>query len=396
MAVEKLTRKFVKTAKAEGDRSVYWDEDLPGFGLMVTSSGHKSYVAQYRADGRSRRYTIGSAAKLDLNRARKAAKAIFGQVAHGHDPVADKRREAEADRHSLRAVCERYFAREGGKLRTTEKRRATLERLVYGKLGARQIDDIRRSEIQHLLDDIEDERGAAMADQTLAFLRKILNWHAARSDDFRSPIVRGMTRRDPESRERSRILTDGELRAVWTTAEKYSGPWGQLMRFLLLTAARRTEAAEMSWAELSGDEWTIPKERYKTNVDVTLPLSTAAKKVLAELPKIQGCEFVFTTNGRRPVSGLSVFKMQFDMACGVKDWRLHDLRRTARSLMSRAGVAPDVAERCLGHTIAGVRGVYDRHKYLEEMRHAFEALSTLIDRIVHPQEWSTEFPRSRG
>jgi integrase len=392
MAVEKLTRKFVKTAKAEGDRSVYWDEDLPGFGLMVTSSGHKSYVAQYRADGRSRRYTIGSAAKLDLNRARKAAKAIFGQVAHGHDPVADKRREAEADRHSLRAVCERYFAREGGKLRTTEKRRATLERLVYGKLGARQIDDIRRSEIQHLLDDIEDERGAAMADQTLAFLRKILNWHAARSDDFRSPIVRGMTRRDPESRERSRILTDGELRAVWTTAEKYSGPWGQLMRFLLLTAARRTEAAEMSWAELSGDEWTIPKERYKTNVDVTLPLSTAAKKVLAELPKIQGCEFVFTTNGRRPVSGLSVFKMQFDMACGVKDWRLHDLRRTARSLMSRAGVAPDVAERCLGHTIAGVRGVYDRHKYLEEMRHAFEALSTLIDRIVHPQEVEHRVP----
>jgi integrase len=64
----------------------------------------------------------------------------------------------------------------------------------------------------------------------------------------------------------------------------------------------------------------------------------------------------------------------------------HDLRRTARSLMSRAGVNPDIAERCLGHVIGGVRGVYDRHQYIEEMHHAFEALASQIERIVHPVE----------
>jgi integrase len=69
-----------------------------------------------------------------------------------------------------------------------------------------------------------------------------------------------------------------------------------------------------------------------------------------------------------------------------QSWTLHDLRRTARSLMSRAGVNPDIAERCLGHVIGGVRGVYDRHKFVEEMRHAFEALATQIERIVHPVE----------
>jgi integrase len=68
----------------------------------------------------------------------------------------------------------------------------------------------------------------------------------------------------------------------------------------------------------------------------------------------------------------------------VKDWRLHDLRRTARSLMSRASVNADIAERCLGHVIAGVRGVYDRHHYLDEMRHAFESLASLIDNIIDP------------
>jgi integrase len=62
------------------------------------------------------------------------------------------------------------------------------------------------------------------------------------------------------------------------------------------------------------------------------------------------------------------------------------LRRTARSLLSRAGVNPDVAERCLGHAIPGVRGIYDRHRYIDEMRHAFEALAAEIERIVHTPE----------
>jgi integrase len=69
----------------------------------------------------------------------------------------------------------------------------------------------------------------------------------------------------------------------------------------------------------------------------------------------------------------------------VKGWRFHDLRRTARSLMSRAGVPSDHAERCLGHVMPGVRGTYDRHEYYEEKRHAFEALAGLIERIINPQ-----------
>jgi integrase len=108
-------------------------------------------------------------------------------------------------------------------------------------------------------------------------------------------------------------------------------------------------------------------------------------KVLAEIPRIEGCEFVFTTNGQRPISGFNSFKLRFDLACGVKNWRLHDLRRTSRSLMSRAGVDPDIAERCLGHVIPGVRGVYDRHRYLDEMRNAFERLAALIENICGRQ-----------
>jgi hypothetical protein len=78
--------------------------------------------------------------------------------------------------------------------------------------------DINRSDIIRLLDRIADENGAPMADHTLAYLRRVMNWHAARSDDFRSPIVRGMARTRPSQRRRQRSLSDDEIRAVWRAA----------------------------------------------------------------------------------------------------------------------------------------------------------------------------------
>jgi integrase len=397
MAKHKLTAAFAKMAKAEAgaERSVFWDTTLPCFGLMITSSGHKSWIAQYRHGGRSRRYTISAVSKLDLEAARKRARAILGKVAHGEDPADAKRKAAEASSNSFMAVAGRYLAREGGRLRTTDRRRATLEGLVFPKLGAKQIDEISRLDIVHLLDGIEDERGPARANEVLAIVRRIFSWHAIRSDTFRTPIVPGMAR--ALQGERTRVLSDAELTRVWTCAETYPGPWGQLVRYLLLTACRRGEAAGARWSEIEDGLWTIPPERYKTGTAVTLPLSAAATKVLAELPRFASSDFIFTISGRAPVMGFSAFKLKFDFVCGVRDWTIHDLRRTSRSLLSRAGVDADVAERCLGHVIGGVRGVYDKHRYVEEMRHAFEALASLIDRIVHPMENVVAIERtSRG
>src|SRR5262249_40661398 len=124
--------------------------------------------------------------------------------------------------------------------------------------------------------------------------------------------------------------------------------------------------------------------RNKVKKDLARPLSGAAQGVVESAPRIG--RYVFTFDGKKPIGGFSKLKARLDDACGVKDWTLHDLRRTARSLMSRAGVPSDHAERCLGHVIPGVRGVYDKHRYVEEMRVAFEALAAQIDCIVDPQE----------
>jgi integrase len=386
MPIKELTPAFVAKAGADegAERTVFWDERLPGFGLMVTAAGHKSWVVQYRHGHASRRMTIDGV--LSLDKARKEARGILGEVAKGRDPLGERRKEAAMADNTLQRIAEDYFSREGKKLRSMDQRRAALERLVFPKLGARQIDDIKRSDIARVLDHVEDAAGPVQADHVLAYLRRIMTWHASRSDDFRSPIIRGMARTKPKERARDRILTDDELRAIWKAAEGSTGPWGAFVRFLLLTATRRNESARMVRAELSKGDWMIPAGRYKTKGDVVLPLSAAARALLDGLPQIDKCPYFFTTDGKRAIAGFSKAKKDFDKACGVTGWTLHDLRRTARSLMSRAGIAADIAERCMGHVIPGVRGVYDRHKYRDEMLQAFEALAAQIDRIINPTE----------
>jgi integrase len=338
--------------------------------LRVSQNGHRSWTLHYTLADKRKRLTFGAYPALGLAVARTKADEIKADVAAGHQP-----RSISAD--TLQAICEEYQRRDGAKLRSVGWRRRVLERHVYPILGSRPIAEIRRSEIVRLLDGIEEAAGPAMADKTLGIIRKILNWHATRSDDFMSPIVRGMGRITNGARDR--ILTDDELRAVWRTD---AGMFGRLVRFILLTSARRSEASEMTWAELHESDWTLPAARNKTGVDLVRPLSKAA---LAVLPERNG-EFVFSANGTMPIRAISIFKAAFDKASGTSGWTLHDCRRTARSLMSRAGINSDHAERCLGHVIGGVKGVYDRHQYHAEKARAFEALATLIQRIVDGSE----------
>jgi integrase len=369
-----------------------------GLYVVVQPSSAKSFALRYRFAGKTRKLTLPGG--LSLAAARKAAADALFLVEQGQDPAVarqqkkQKQRLANAD--TFGAVAANYFRRDGRELRSAERRRRVLDRLVIPALGDRPIGEIKRSEIVGLLDEVEENSGPVMADDVLALLRRIMNWHATRSDDFRSPIIRGMARTKPSERARSRILNDDELRAVWATAAACPGAFPALLRFLLLTAARRDEARAMTWAELNGgSDWTLPASRNKAGVDLVRPLSKAALGILTKLPRVDGSAFVFCNLAPRPIGGVSRAKMKFDKACGVTGWTLHDLRRTARSLMSRAGVSADHAERCLGHVIGGVRGTYDRHEYYAEKQQAYEALAAQIDRIVNPRANVAELPAAK-
>src|SRR6266566_8648819 len=260
-----LTDRFCSSVKArEAEvQTDYFDERTPGLALRVSRSGLKSWTFHFTHAGKRNRLTFGNYPAISLAGARTRADEARAAVTEGTDPRSLKG-------ETLRAICEDYQKREGNKLRSADWQQWALERYVYPVLGNRPIGEIRRSEIVRWLDDIEVRAGAPMADRALAVVRRIMNWHAVRSDDFRSPIVRGMTRSKAEARERT--LTDDELRLIWRTAED-AGVFGNYLRFLLLTAARKSEAADLEWSELAGADWTLPAARNKTKVDLVRPLS---------------------------------------------------------------------------------------------------------------------------
>jgi integrase len=354
-----------------------YDALVPGLAVRVTANGAKTFVLLGRFPGFANptARALGKVGTITLGDVREKAREWHKLVAAGTDPAT----AVKGGDGTFKAICEDYLQRDAVKLKSVDEVRAILTRLVYPSLGPMAITSIRRSDIVRLLDQIEDRNGPVMANRTLAAIGRVCNWYAARSDDFRSPIVRGMAKAEVA---RDRILTDPELRAVWHSAATASAEpvYSAFVRFLLLTGARRNEVSEMKWTELNGGEWTLPAARNKTGVELVRPLSAAAQAVIGGLPPLG--QWVFTRTGNAPLSGLSEFKPKLDKASGTSGWTIHDLRRTSRSLMSRAGIPADHAERCLGHVIGGVRATYDRHSFRAEMAAAYEKLAALISDIV--------------
>ena len=211
--------------------------------------------------------------------------------------------------------------------------------------------------------------------------------------------MRVKPRANPKERARTRVLSDEEIRAVWPALGE-AGTFGAFVKMLLFTAQRRDEVAYMSRKEIGSDGiWTIPAERYKTKRPNFVPLSEAALAVIEAQPTIEDSDYVFSSRAKTPFSGFGKSKAALDTAVytamqkrakkGAKvealpNWTLHDLRRTGKTLMVRAGVRPDISERVLGHVIAGVEGIYDRHSYADEKRDALKKLAAQIERILNP------------
>jgi integrase len=408
---EKLSEETVKRLAAPdtGNRVTYFAGAViqgaktpRGFGVRVTAGGARAFVLNYRLRGREHRITIGAWPDWSVLKAVREARNLRQRVDRGENPLEDRAPPTAVKSVSdvLEDFMTRYVRNKERPLRSADHIESAFDRLVKPRIGKLGVYEVRRSHIAEMLDRIEDEAGPVMADRTRAYLRKALAWYAERDDQFNltAAFVRVKPRANPKDRARTRVLSDEEIRAIWPALDE-AGTFGALIKTLLLTAQRRDEVAQMSRKEIGGDGiWTIPANRYKTKRPNFVPLSKAALAVIAAQPKIEDCDYVFASRAKTPFTGFGKSKAALDNAVfaamkkqpkdrakvePLPNWTLHDLRRTAKTLMVRAGVRPDISERVLGHMIAGVEGTYDRHSYADEKRDALEKLAAMLERILN-------------
>jgi Arm domain-containing DNA-binding protein/integrase-like protein len=228
MARKTLTDRGVASLKPRPKLYAHADPQMPGHYIRVSPTGGKSYVAVAR-DPRGKQIwtTIGNASLIDIGAARDKARAVISAVKAGHDPAGPQSFEAVANEW-----LKRHVDKEG--LISAPEIRRYLQTHLLPSWGGREFISIRRGDVTRLLDDVEDSSGARTADYILAIVSKITNWFATRNEDYTSPIIRGMKRYNAKDRARKRVLTDDELRAVWSAAE---GTYGDLIKMLLADGA---------------------------------------------------------------------------------------------------------------------------------------------------------------
>jgi len=286
---------------------------------------------------------------------------------------------------AVAAFLERHVHRKNrpSSARATE---GVFNAIVLPAWGGRTIDSIRRRDVIELVENVAAERGGYRANRALAALSKFFNWLVARDALAFSPAA-GVEPPHKEE-ERTRILDDEELRALWLACE-HEGVHGQAIRMLILTGTRRNEVGQMPRSEIDEDHrlWTIPAARAKNDHNHAVPLSDQAWALIEARPRIAGCPFVFTADGKVPVNNWDKVKHRISKRAGIAadSWRFHDLRRTAASRMQKLGISVPVIEKALNHvsgTFRGIVGVYQTHDYADEVRIALQRWADRVEEIV--------------
>jgi integrase len=246
--------------------------------------------------------------------------------------------------------------------------------------------ELGRSEVVRVLDSLANDGKAAMASRTAAYGRACYQWAVKRgslsTNPFQALPLAAVVKRE-------RVLTDDELRAIWRATERPSS-YNGIVRAAILSGQRREEIAGMTWRELAPDlaTWTLPSSRTKNRAEHIIPVSEQMRALLGAQPRRDETDLVFPgLNG--PFSGFSKAKEALDQASRVKDWRLHDLRRTLATGLQKLGVRLEVTEAVLNHVSgsrAGIVGVYQRHHWAEEKRAGLAAWGAHVAAILERRE----------
>ena len=310
----------------------YWGSDPGGFGVRVSPAGRKTFILRYWIGGRYRRVSLGVYPALSLAAARRRARQLIGEVAADRDPA---RARQDARRvPTFESLATLYLEKPAKvKKRSWREDRRIIVNELLPHWGAVRAIELRRRDVRELVEGIAERPAPMMANRVLALVRKIFNFGLAREVVESNPCAQ-LERPGKEVR-RDRVLTDQEIRAFWTRLNCEPVEIAAAFRLRLVTAQRGGEVVAMRWADLDLQNrwWTIPGSDTKNALPHRVPLNDLALGVLTGLRRHRPkgtpvLPYVLAgARGKRQ-------RGQASARLGLRDFRGHDLRRTAASRMA--------------------------------------------------------------
>jgi len=444
-----LTDAAVRKYRGGKTRREIRDGGAQGLFLIVQPSGAKSWALRYRRpDGRPAKLTLGPVdfsgkeepggepvigTPLSLASARALAAEQHRHRKRGIDVaarhVSEKRQKAQASQHAaantFAALARRHIDEHARPHTRRWRDTARLLGLAYLNDGSepimikggladrwhnREVASVNGGDLYGVIDEARRigipgltrrRRNGASDTQARAMgaaLSKLFSWLVEHRKIAVNPAIGMYKPKAPPARDR--VLNEAEIKWFWQVCVTLSEPFASLLKLLLLTGCRRGEVAGMMHGELSEDGtiWTIPGARTKNGRQHVVYLPSLAREIIAAVPRVGGkAGYLFTTTGKRPVSGWSKIKHRLDTAmlaharaerganAAVREWRLHDLRRTCATGMAELGIPPHIIEVSLNHVSghkAGVAGIYNRAEHSAERKAALERWAAHVEALV--------------
>lgn len=380
---------------------------VPGFVLVHTPGGYTGYGLIYRASGRRRKLTLGSTKRLSLGEARKLAGQHRSRIEAGADPHDEKmqlqreaqelqRQQEERQRFDVERMWEKYMELVASQLKSKNEKDRVFRRYILPTVRGLCVTEITRTHALRVTDHLVAQDKRRMADKVRQEGAAFFQWLLEREHVERN-VFAGIRKAHPKKTIRTRVLTDDEIKAVWTASEP-EGRWSQWIKLLILTGCRNMEVRAARWSEFNLDKrvWTIPAERSKNGYGHSIYLTDAMLAVLNDIPRFKDVDLLFPAagNAQNPMSGDQKVKDRIDKRmreamCKAElpvpgNWCVHDLRRTIATGLQRLGFRPDIADQVIGHvgsTRSGAAAHYLHYEYDKEKKQALEVWSEHIKRI---------------
>lgn len=383
----RITDKLVKELAApdKGNRIVY-DAKISGFGIRVTAAGAKSFVLNYRIDGRERRYTIGSYGPglWGVERARKRAGECRRLIDRGEDPLAERIGKRRAP--TVADLCDRYEEDHLPRKRESSAKedRAMIAKIIRPKIGSMKVESVRYTDVDRLHRSMKAT--PYRANRMLALLSKMFSLAVVWEMRAESP-TKGVER-FPEAK-RHRYLSAEELGRLTETLAKHPDQQAaNVVRLLLLTGARKGEALSAEWSQidLEAGTWTKPGATTKQNTEHRTPLSDAAVTLLKGIQASAArddsgdLKSAHLFPGRNPGAPLEDVKHAWSdlrKAAKIKDVRIHDLRHSFASILASAGASLPLIGALLGHTQPATTARY-AHLFDDPQRKAANTVGAIV------------------
>jgi integrase len=394
----------VKRGRTE---TVYFDDDVAGFGLRVKASGARSYVMCWKVAGEHRRVTIGSVTEIDFSKAKNRAKDIKADVRRGDDPATEIKTAKLDAAQTFETLAAQFLETRRANYRPRAFKGIEHHLTKHARdLNKKPAAKITRHDIAAIVEHVTETAGGVTGNKVRSSLSSFYSWAIERGHVEVNPVI-GVQKNKERSRER--ILTPAELRLVWNALG--DDQYAAIVRLLALTGQRLTEIGDLRHSEIHEALIVLPAERTKNGRPHTVPLAPPALAILDEYKQSGERDFVFG-RGEGGFSGWSKSKERLDQRIAqtnggkpIPHWILHDLRRTFASYVGGGmpahqlerlptrdkamahglGVLPHVIEATLNHVSGhkgGVAGVYQRGTYEKEKRVALETWATHLQAIV--------------